>query len=292
MFAIFVGCWAFAPWKVLASAGSFVSFMGAYSIVLAVRYFPKSSYLLPRLTLPLRPQPIAAILCADYFVRSHPSLPRIFSRYSILVLSQVVKSSKYNVPELYDPKGIYYYTYGFNWRALVALCVAVPPNLPVRSFPLFSSSRTPSLTLSCEPGNDPCAERQCRRREGKVHLRRRGSLGHDRRSRRAHWAQQALPRPPVRPLSPFPYSPPSRTPVAVTWIWKTDGAPFHCEKKKRSLIAEQVLAVDVLEGLVPGYEHLSMVNRRRGAGIGSRGSEEEAGSKGKEESRASSVVMV
>ncbi|GAA5853749.1 hypothetical protein JCM8547_007432 [Rhodosporidiobolus lusitaniae] len=47
MFAVTVGVWAFCPWKVLASAGSFISFMSSYSIVLA---------------------PIADFLCADFFV--------------------------------------------------------------------------------------------------------------------------------------------------------------------------------------------------------------------------------
>ncbi|GAA5853777.1 hypothetical protein JCM8547_007445 [Rhodosporidiobolus lusitaniae] len=88
MFAVTVGVWAFAPWKVLASAGSFISFMSSYSIVLA---------------------PIAAILCADFFV---------------------VKKQKYNVPELYDFKGIYRYWHGFNLPALAALLIAIPPNLP------------------------------------------------------------------------------------------------------------------------------------------------------------------
>lgn len=48
MFAVIIGVWAFAPWKVLQSAGSFISFMASYSIVLA---------------------PMAAILAADFFVR-------------------------------------------------------------------------------------------------------------------------------------------------------------------------------------------------------------------------------
>ncbi|GAA5952121.1 hypothetical protein JCM10213_006491 [Rhodosporidiobolus nylandii] len=47
LFAIFIGTWAFAPWKVLSSAESFLSFMSSYSIVLA---------------------PLAAILAADYFL--------------------------------------------------------------------------------------------------------------------------------------------------------------------------------------------------------------------------------
>lgn len=53
--------------------------------------------------------PIAAILCADFFL---------------------VKGAKYNVPELYDPRGIYGYTYGVNWRALIALVCAIAPNMP------------------------------------------------------------------------------------------------------------------------------------------------------------------
>ncbi|KAK4701025.1 nucleobase:cation symporter-1, NCS1 family, partial [Phenoliferia sp. Uapishka_3] len=88
IFAVVVGVWAFVPWKVLDSAGSFISFMASYAIVLA---------------------PIAAILCADFWV---------------------VKGQKYNVPELYDPRGIYRYTYGVNWRALVALFVSIGPNMP------------------------------------------------------------------------------------------------------------------------------------------------------------------
>ncbi|ORY88385.1 putative allantoate transporter [Leucosporidium creatinivorum] len=88
IFAVFIGVWAFAPWKVLATAGSFISFMGAYSIVLA---------------------PIGAILAADFFV---------------------VKSQKYNVPELYDPRGIYRFSYGVNWRAAIALVVSIAPNMP------------------------------------------------------------------------------------------------------------------------------------------------------------------
>ncbi|CAE6409820.1 unnamed protein product [Rhizoctonia solani] len=41
-----------------------------------------------------------------------------------------VHKGKIDVPALYDPKGRYRYTGGVNWRALLALCVSVPPNLP------------------------------------------------------------------------------------------------------------------------------------------------------------------
>ena len=88
MVAITVGVFAFAPWKVLASASNLISFMSSYSIVLA---------------------PIASLLSADYYL---------------------VKGSKIDVPAMYDPKGIYRYWYGINWRAAVALFVAIAPNLP------------------------------------------------------------------------------------------------------------------------------------------------------------------
>ncbi|BEJ15431.1 hypothetical protein CspHIS471_0500360 [Cutaneotrichosporon sp. HIS471] len=42
-----VGVWAFAPWKVLASAQNFLSFMAAYSVILA---------------------PLAALMACDYFI--------------------------------------------------------------------------------------------------------------------------------------------------------------------------------------------------------------------------------
>ncbi|KAL1305774.1 hypothetical protein AAFC00_003941 [Neodothiora populina] len=54
--------------------------------------------------------PIGAILAADYVL---------------------VKHGRIDVPELYNrPQGIYRYTRGFNWRAGVALCVAIAPNMP------------------------------------------------------------------------------------------------------------------------------------------------------------------
>ncbi|GAA5860811.1 hypothetical protein JCM1840_001976 [Sporobolomyces johnsonii] len=60
LFAIIIGCWAFAPWKVLSSATSFLSFMSSYSIVLA---------------------PIASILCADYFLvkRGRYNVPEMYN---------------------------------------------------------------------------------------------------------------------------------------------------------------------------------------------------------------------
>ncbi|KAM0746115.1 hypothetical protein T439DRAFT_330088 [Meredithblackwellia eburnea MCA 4105] len=155
MFAVFIGVWAFVPWKVLATAGSFISFMGSYAIVLA---------------------PIAAILCADYYV---------------------VKGSKYNVPELYDPHGIYRYTAGFNWRALVALVVSIGPNIPGMANALNSNVNIGNLKylycIACLFGMVVAAS---------VH-------------------------------------------ITLSKLF-----PDH-----NSLVAEQILAIDVLEGRVTGYDH-------------------------------------
>ncbi|QKX64800.1 uncharacterized protein TRUGW13939_11976 [Talaromyces rugulosus] len=53
--------------------------------------------------------PIAGILFCDYWL---------------------IKRRKYDVPALYDPRGIYYYRFGTNWRALACTLVVVVPLLP------------------------------------------------------------------------------------------------------------------------------------------------------------------
>lgn len=81
-------CWALVPWKILASAGSFLNFMAAYAIFLG---------------------PIAAIMLFDFWV---------------------VHKRKYDTVALYNPNGIYRYSGGFNWRAIVAFICGVAPSLP------------------------------------------------------------------------------------------------------------------------------------------------------------------
>ncbi|PIL35616.1 transporter [Ganoderma sinense ZZ0214-1] len=53
--------------------------------------------------------PIAGIMVADYWI---------------------VHKGKVDVPSMYRPHGRYRYTYGFNWRAVVAILLSVPPNMP------------------------------------------------------------------------------------------------------------------------------------------------------------------
>lgn len=83
-----LGGWAVAPWKILSSNTTFLSFISGYAIFLG---------------------PFSAFITADYFL---------------------VKRRAYHVPELYDPRGIYSYWHGTNWRAVATLILTVPPNLP------------------------------------------------------------------------------------------------------------------------------------------------------------------
>ncbi|SLM37387.1 ncs1 allantoate transporter [Lasallia pustulata] len=80
--------WVMVPWKILASAGSFLNFMSAYSVFLG---------------------PIGAILVWDFWW---------------------VHKRKYDVVALYHRHSIYRYTYGINWRAILAFLVGVAPNMP------------------------------------------------------------------------------------------------------------------------------------------------------------------
>ncbi|KAL5635897.1 hypothetical protein ACGC1H_004636 [Rhizoctonia solani] len=50
---------------------------------------------------------------------------------SIMIVDYwLVHKGKIDIPALYNPNGRYRYTKGVNWRALLALLVSVPPNLP------------------------------------------------------------------------------------------------------------------------------------------------------------------
>ncbi|KAI9061589.1 NCS1 nucleoside transporter family [Trametes sanguinea] len=53
--------------------------------------------------------PFAGVMVADYWI---------------------VHRGRVDVPSMYRPYGRYRYTYGFNWRAVVTMLVAVPPNMP------------------------------------------------------------------------------------------------------------------------------------------------------------------
>ncbi len=85
----------------------------------------------------------------DYWVRA--------LRY-IIVLSlcifQFVKRGAYDVKALYDPHGIYRYSNGLNWRALLTLVLTVTPNLVrlrVRIISAVSCCSQPGLINAVNP---------------------------------------------------------------------------------------------------------------------------------------------
>jgi len=79
-------------------------------------------------------------LCPWIIVSSGKAFLNFMSAYAIFMAPMagilfcdywLVKNRKYDVPALYDPKGIYRYgKYGTNWRAVVATFVTIIPLLP------------------------------------------------------------------------------------------------------------------------------------------------------------------
>lgn len=53
--------------------------------------------------------PLAAILMSDYWI---------------------IRRQKWNIPQFYQASGIYWFTGGINWRAVVAWVIAVFPSMP------------------------------------------------------------------------------------------------------------------------------------------------------------------
>ncbi|EPS28393.1 hypothetical protein PDE_03339 [Penicillium oxalicum 114-2] len=91
--------WALVPWKILESAGNFLSFMSAYAIFLG---------------------PIGAIMLFDFWVINR-------GRYDCLALyqpSNPIYRYAGTLPILKTP------VWGLNWRALVSFIVGVVPSLP------------------------------------------------------------------------------------------------------------------------------------------------------------------
>lgn len=92
--------WCLVPWKILASAGNFLSFMSAYAVFLG---------------------PIAAIMLFDFWIVNR----RMYDSLALYQPWNPVYRYYCNVPCLPGRS-----VYGVNWRALVAFLVGVAPNLP------------------------------------------------------------------------------------------------------------------------------------------------------------------
>lgn len=92
--------WALVPWKILASAGNFLSFMSAYAIFLG---------------------PIAAIMLFDFWVVNR----RMYDSLALYQPWNPIYRYTCNIPCVSGKS-----MFGVNWRALVAFLVGVAPNLP------------------------------------------------------------------------------------------------------------------------------------------------------------------
>ncbi|KEQ60253.1 uncharacterized protein M437DRAFT_77345 [Aureobasidium melanogenum CBS 110374] len=88
--AAIIGAWACVPWKILASAQKFLSFLGGYTIFLG---------------------PMTAIIMTDYYIvrRGNVSVPEMY---------------KFDGIYRYSPK------FASNWRAVLALVIGFLPPLP------------------------------------------------------------------------------------------------------------------------------------------------------------------
>lgn len=92
--------WALVPWKILESAGNFLTFMSAYAIFLG---------------------PIAAIMLFDFWVINR----RCYDSLALYQPWNPIYRYTFNLPGLSERS-----ISGINWRALVAFLVGVAPNLP------------------------------------------------------------------------------------------------------------------------------------------------------------------
>jgi hypothetical protein len=90
LLAAFIGSWAFVPWKILASAATFLAFLGGYTIFLG---------------------PMTSILMCDYFIvrRGNVSVPDMYNFHGMY---------------RYSPK------FATNWRSVVAFAIGCVPPLP------------------------------------------------------------------------------------------------------------------------------------------------------------------
>jgi NCS1 family nucleobase:cation symporter-1 len=68
---------------------------------------------------------------------------RLVQPLTLLSFARQIKGRKVDIPARYDPRARYRYNkYGINWRALVALLIAVGPCMPG-----FCNSIQPSIPL-------------------------------------------------------------------------------------------------------------------------------------------------
>jgi hypothetical protein len=125
-----LGGWVTCPWQIQKSAQSLTTFLSGYVIVLA-----------PLLAIMVRLLPLFPLLVFFplFSLLAHtPSFSFIVDHSSLFGIEAniqttdyyLVRNRKLHVPMLYQNEGIYRYKGGVNWRAVVALVIVIPINLP------------------------------------------------------------------------------------------------------------------------------------------------------------------
>ncbi|KAH9960641.1 cytosine-purine permease [Russula dissimulans] len=100
----FLGGWALSPWKILSRWDHLLDYIRCLD---AIGSAPGFLSFVNGYTVFIAP--ITGIILTDYWL---------------------VHRTRVDVPAMYRPRGRYWYTYGVNWRAAVAMAVSVPPTLP------------------------------------------------------------------------------------------------------------------------------------------------------------------
>ncbi|PKS13150.1 hypothetical protein jhhlp_000492 [Lomentospora prolificans] len=99
---ISIFCIVSTPWNIIQNAGGLLAFLSGYSCLMG---------------------PMAGVMVVDYYI---------------------IKQKKLNIHAMYQdgPEGIYWYSYGFNFRAWIAFFVGVAPLMPG-----FAKSIDPSIEV-------------------------------------------------------------------------------------------------------------------------------------------------
>ena len=146
------------PWQIQKSAQSLTTFLSGYVIVLA----PLLAIMVSLFLLFLLPStffflPSSFVTSFFSFIVDHNSLFGIEANIQTTDY-YLVRNRKLHVPMLYQNEGIYRYKGGVNWRAVVALVIVIPINLPglinaidktvqTGNHKFFCMSFSPSLSL-------------------------------------------------------------------------------------------------------------------------------------------------
>ncbi|KUJ09188.1 uncharacterized protein LY89DRAFT_763906 [Mollisia scopiformis] len=93
------------PWRFVTESTTFLKVLSSFGGM----YSPSNDLFSQNLTATVFVSPLTAILAADYWL---------------------VHRRKWNVPDIFKQDGIYWYTFGVNWRAIIAFTLSIVWSMP------------------------------------------------------------------------------------------------------------------------------------------------------------------